>query len=103
MAKSNRRVMTEAERKLWQFLRRNITGLKFKRQQQIGSYIADFVCLEKRIIVECDGGQHAKENIDKERDAYLNNRGFKVLRFWNTDILQNIEGVWIVIKKEIDK
>jgi very-short-patch-repair endonuclease len=73
---------------LWQ-----IDGYKFRRQQPIGNYIVDFVCLEKRLIVELDGGQHAESDYDAKRDAWLSEQGFSVLRFWNNDVLKNVEGV----------
>jgi len=75
--------MTDAEQKLWQNLRnRQLGGFKFRRQHPIGPYIVDFVCLEKRIIVEADGGQHASDkNADISRDDYLKKKGYRVLRF----------------------
>jgi len=72
-------------------------GVKFRRQQPIGKYIVDFVSFEKRIVIEVDGGQHSEE-VDKERDQWLNNEGFKVLRFWNNEVLKNTEGVFEVIR-----
>jgi len=75
-------------------------GLKFRRQQPIDNYIVDFVCFENRIIIEVDGGQHAAENNkDIERDTYLQRNGFKVLRFWNNEVLRNIDGVLEVIRE----
>ena len=75
-------------------------GFKFRRQQPIDCYIVDFVCFEKKIIVEIDGGQHAiqKEN-DTIRDAYLRQQGFRVLRFWNNDVMQNLNGVLDIIRE----
>ncbi len=74
-------------------------GCKFRRQEPIGNYIVDFVCFEKKIIIEVDGGQHAIESReDKERDSLLKNDGFLILRFWNNEVLQNIEGVLEVIR-----
>nr|WP_244639219.1 endonuclease domain-containing protein [Bosea sp. ANAM02] len=79
---------TEAERTLWLLLRdRRFSGFKFRRQVQIGRYIADFVCPAKRLIVEVDGGQHAESTYDAEHDAWLTAQGFRVRRFWNADIL----------------
>jgi len=79
---------------------KQMEGLKFRRQQPIDSYIVDFVCFEKRIIIEVDGGQHAVEkNKDQERDSYLRQFGFKVLRFWNNDVLQNTSGVLEIIRR----
>ena len=100
-AKQNRKAPTAAEHKLWLMLRAKRIGLKFKRQQQIENYIVDFVCFEKGLIIECDGGQH-NEEVDKERTLFLEKKGYKVLRFWNKDIFQNIAGVWGMIKKELD-
>jgi very-short-patch-repair endonuclease len=71
-----------------------MAGLKFRRQQPIGKYIADFVCQEKRLIIELDGGQHALNQVqDAERDAWLRTQGYTVLRVWNADVFQNLEGV----------
>jgi len=100
LARKNRRNLTDAERKVWFFLRGKQTGFAFRRQHQIGQYIVDFVCLEKKLIIECDGGQHTEE-IDKERTIFLEQEGYKVVRFWDNDILENIEGVYEVIVKEL--
>lgn len=73
-------------------------GLKFKRQQPIGNYVVDFVCFEKKLVIELDGGQHADQVIqDATRTCWLESQGFEVLRFWNNDVLQNMDGVWDVI------
>ena len=101
LAKANRKTQTEAERKLWHYLRNSGLEHKFKRQQQIGNYIVDFICFEKNLVIECDGSQHVEENIDRERTEFLTKEGFKILRFWNFDILKNIEGVWEEIKKAL--
>src|SRR5437899_1689174 len=86
-----RREMTDAERKLWSALRsRQMEGAKFRRQQPIGPFIADFVCQERRLIIEADGGQHAESSTDDRRTAFLESKGYRVLRFWNNDILQNL-------------
>ena len=94
-ARELRRNATDAERALWRHLRMwQLDGYKFRRQQPIGNYIVDFVCLEKRLIIELDGGQHAEQsNYDSERDAWLRDQRFTVLRFWNNDVLKNVEGV----------
>lgn len=99
-AKELRRNATDAEQLLWKHLKaRQLEGWKFRRQEQIGRFIADFVCYEKGIIVEADGGQHAQEKgKDDERTEWLNSQGFAVLRFWNNEILTNIEGVVEVIR-----
>ena len=78
---------------MWRALRsRQLDGLKFRRQAKIGPYIFDFVCIEARLIVEIDGGQHDTD-IDSNRTKFLEQHGFKVLRFWNNDVLENLEGV----------
>src|SRR5438874_10921741 len=87
--------MTNAERKLWRALRlRQLDSLRFRRQFAIGRYIVDFVCLEARIIVELDGGQHdAQRNYDAARDRWLTEQGFQVIRIWNNAVTQNVAGV----------
>ena len=86
---------TDAERKLWSILRAGrLDGLRWRRQEIIDDrYIADFICFEHRLIVEADGGQHAESVHDEERDKYLTGQGFRILRFWNKDILVNSGGV----------
>jgi very-short-patch-repair endonuclease len=95
LARHMRANPTDAERKLWYLLRDKRLGeLKWRRQEIIDDrYILDFVCYEHRLIVEADGSQHAESADDIERDAWLVEQGFKVMRFWNGDILTNIEGV----------
>jgi very-short-patch-repair endonuclease len=84
---------TDAERRLWQILRaKRLDGYKWKRQLPIDRFIVDFACLRHRLIVEADGSQHGEE-VDGRRDAYLRAQGFRILRFWNNDILTNEEGV----------
>jgi very-short-patch-repair endonuclease len=79
---------TEAERRLWSILRdRRFSSFKFRRQQLIEPYIADFVCLSERVIIEADGSQHSDSTDDVRRDTYLRAQGFRLLRFWNNDIL----------------
>jgi very-short-patch-repair endonuclease len=94
-ARQLRRNPTEVERLLWQKLRFwQIDGFKFRRQQPLGNYIVDFVCFERRLIVEIDGGQHAAQReYDAKRDSRLHDQGFIVLRFWNSDIVENMDGV----------
>ena len=101
LSKSLRKRPTEAEALLWKRLRaKQIEGLKFRRQEPIDKYIVDFICLQTRIIVEVDGGQHALEkDRDAERDRYLRKQGFRILRFWNNEVLQNIDGVLEVIRE----
>ena len=95
VARALRKNPTQAERRLWRALRlRQIGNVKFRRQQPIGNYVADFVCLEHRLIVEVDGGQHASRvAYDKRRTRWLESRGYVVLRFWNNDVLANTDGV----------
>jgi len=93
LARDLRRRMTEAEALLWQHLRaRQIADCKFRRQLVLGPYIADFVCIEKKLIVEADGGQHDEQQ-DAERTEYLRGLGYRVLRFWNHEILTETEAV----------
>jgi very-short-patch-repair endonuclease len=93
-AKQMRREPTAAEHRLWQILRaKRLAGYKFKRQLPVDHYIADFACLQHRLIVEADGGQHNESESDRQRDNHLRNQGFRVLRFWNTEIFENEEGV----------
>jgi very-short-patch-repair endonuclease len=94
-ARQLRRNLTEAEQALWRHLRlRQLDGHKFRRQQPIGPYIADFICFETRLIVELDGGQHSSQTTsDAERSAWLEMQGFRVMRFWNHEVLQNTEAV----------
>ncbi len=101
-AKSLRKRPTNVEAILWNRLRaRQIEGVKFRGQQPIENFIFDFISFEKRIVVQLDGGQHA-ENRDKDiqRDRFFAENGFEVLRFWNNDVLENLEGVLEVIRKK---
>ena len=95
LARTLRKESTDAERWLWQRLRhRELLGWKFRRQHPIGRYIVDFVCIEKRIIIELDGSQHAENQItDSARSEYLKEKGYQVLRFWNNDVLVRGEAV----------
>ncbi|SMF84460.1 Very-short-patch-repair endonuclease [Azospirillum oryzae] len=93
-ARGMRMVPTDAERHLWQYLRNGqLGGWRFRRQHPIPPYILDFVCLEVCLAVEVDGGQHADSGYDEARTAFLKSRGWRVLRFWNNDVLRNPEGV----------
>ena len=94
---------TEAERALWKHLRlRQLAGQKFRRQVPLGGYIVDFVCIEKRLIIEVDGGQHSETaDTDAERTAWLEARGFRVLRFWNHEVLGDTEAVMGVIREAL--
>jgi very-short-patch-repair endonuclease len=93
-ARTLRRNLTDAERRLWSLLRdRRLDGHKFRRQHPVGPFILDFACVEHQLVVEADGGQHADSERDKRRDIYLRRHGWRILRFWNHDILSNSEGV----------
>jgi len=93
-AQALRRNSTDAEMKIWFAVRdRRLAGFKFVRQEPIGPYIADFVCRDAKLIVEVDGGQHNESERDQRRDAFLATKGYRVLRFWNSDVLTNIDGV----------
>ncbi|MBA7510003.1 hypothetical protein ES705_01977 [subsurface metagenome] len=98
-----RKNSTEVERYLWRYLRRNqLEGFKFRRQQPIGRYIVDFVNFKRKIVIEVDGGQHAiGSRKDRKRDKWLREEGFEVLRFWDNDVLKNIEGVLEVIRDKL--
>ncbi|MBO9714607.1 MAG: DUF559 domain-containing protein [Sphingomonas sp.] len=88
-----RRNQTDAEAALWRLLRnKRLLGWKFKRQQPIGPYVADFVCLSARLIVEADGSQHLDSAHDAKRDRWLESQGFRLLRLWNHEILTNSDG-----------
>ena len=101
-AKRMRRNPTEAERALWRVLRaKRLEGWKFRRQVRIDRYIVDFICFENRLVVEADGSQHSENAYDQARDAYLYAQGFRVLRFWNNDVLANPEGVLTAILVEL--
>ena len=102
-ARNLRKNQTDAESKVWQLIRNNATGYKFRRQFAIDSkYIADFICLEKRLIIEIDGGQHNENTKDIERTLYLAEQDFRVIRFWNNEILQNLEGCYEVLMRELN-
>jgi very-short-patch-repair endonuclease len=102
-ARELRKNPTDAERLLWQKLRYwQLDGCKFRRQQPLGRYIVDFACLQRKLIIELDGGQHAQqEDYDKERDVWLRDQGFVVLRFWNNDVMQNMDGVMEMIVESL--
>jgi very-short-patch-repair endonuclease len=104
-AKRMRSEPTDAERALWQLLRaKRFSGYKFKRQVPIDRYIVDFICFNHRLIIEADGSQHAENTYDEARDSYLSQQNFRMLRFWNNDILTNAEGVseaiWAALQDE---
>lgn len=90
---------------LWYQLRAHrFFGLKFKRQKPIGDYIVDFVCLEKHLVIELDGGQHATDiEYDEKRTVYLKSQGFQILRFWNNQVIDELESALEAIKLAIEK
>lgn len=92
-ARALRHNQTPAEKCVWERLRDNGLGVKFRRQVPVGRYIADFACIELKLIVEIDGADHAESRKDEVRTKYLEDLGFKVVRYWNNDVLKNIEGV----------
>jgi lysyl-tRNA synthetase class 2 len=102
-ARRLRRGQTDAETRLWQRLRSDqLGGAKFRRQHPIGAYITDFCCLERGLIVELDGAQHAEQgDQDRERTAFLEGAGYRVIRFWNNDVLRNEESVMIAIAQAL--
>jgi len=100
IARSLRNSPTDAEKLLWSHIRnRKINGLKFRRQHPINKCVVDFVCIERSLVIELDGGQHAESMDDKEGDAWLGREGYTVLRFWNNEVLTNIDGVLETIWK----
>ena len=98
-ARKLRQNATDAETLLWRHLRdRRLAGFKFRRQHVIGHYIVDFVCPSEKLIVELDGGQHAERvAYDERRTGYLESNGFRVVRFWNNDLLRDVDSVLVVI------
>ncbi|MCA3191348.1 MULTISPECIES: endonuclease domain-containing protein [unclassified Cupriavidus] len=100
-ARALRASQTPAEQRLWYFLRdRRLLNLKFKRQHPLGPYVADFLCMEYKLIVEADGGQHGTFG-DVDRDIWLREHGYTVLRFWNNQIHKEIEGVLEAIRQAV--
>jgi very-short-patch-repair endonuclease len=94
---------TDAERRLWSLLReRRLNGHKFRRQVPIGSYIADFACFESMLIVEADRGQHADNPYDQRRTNWLQSQGWCVVRFWNSEILRNPQGIAATILQKLE-
>jgi very-short-patch-repair endonuclease len=93
---------TEAERHLWRIVRAGNMGVKFRRQAVIGRYVVDFVCFEKKLVIEVDGGQHDQDQKDVRRDEWLKSQGYQVLRFWNNDVLGNMDGVYGVIEARLN-
>ncbi len=99
-----RREQTPAEAKLWDYLRAHrANGVHFRRQHAIGKYIVDFCAVRKKLVIEVDGAQHLEQQTyDAERTAFLESKGYRVLRFWNNEVLKNIDGVMTVILDEIE-
>ena len=104
-ARQLRKDSTEAERLLWTRVRTSrLDGHKFRRQQPIGPYIVDFVCFEAKLVLELDGGQHVQaETTDRARDTWLRAQGFRVLRFWNNDVMENLDGVLARIMENLTR
>jgi very-short-patch-repair endonuclease len=102
-ARKLRKSSTDTELRLWlQLKNRNLGGFKFRRQHPIPPYVADFVCLEQKLIVELDGGQHAERTArDAERTAYLESKGFRVIRFWNDEALKQTDAVLEEILRQL--
>ena len=100
-ARKLRRAMTDAETRIWHSVRdRRLGGFKFKRQWSLGPYIADFCCIERRLVLEIDGGQHSPEK-DARRTAALRAMGYRVVRYWNNDGLGNLDGVLTSLLAEL--
>ena len=96
--------MTDAEKHLWRRIRMQQMGVKFRRQHPAGNYILDFACIELKLTVELDGGQHAElKTHDHVRTLWLESQGWKVLRFWNNEVLQDIESVLTEINRKLLK
>ena len=102
-ARRLRQNLTDAERVLWRALRElDNQGGRFRRQHRIGHYVVDFACTPAKLVVEVDGGQHAwRADKDAERTAFLESRGYRVIRFWNNEVLENLEGVVEKIQAEL--
>ena len=100
LANANKKNLTKQEAVLWTHLKNKQLGIIFRRQYPIkNKYIVDFVCLNKKLIIELDGSQHVDNKKDMERTAFLENLGFRVIRFWNRDVNKNVAGVVEEIKK----
>ena len=104
LARKNRNNPTEAETLLWNYLKNNGLGVTFKRQHIIGDYITDFVCMDSKLIVELDGGYHQlpqQQTNDAERTKWLENKGYKIIRFTNEELFENIDEVLEKIKEKL--
>jgi very-short-patch-repair endonuclease len=101
-ARALRREPTEVEKVMWRLLRnRQFANIKFRRQYPVGPFVADFACPSQRVIIELDGSQHAENVSDQRRDAYLVRNGWRVLRFWNADVMENPNAVLFRIGQAI--
>jgi very-short-patch-repair endonuclease len=101
-ARELRKNATEAEKRMWRVLRENFRGAKFRRQVPIGSYYADFFSFSAKLVIEVDGGGHGEaQDYDARRTAFLESQGLRVIRFWNNDVLSNIEGVITIISESL--
>ena len=107
LAKGLRKRSTDAEKLLWSDLRAGrCEGMKFRRQHPVGQYIVDFVCLERKLIIELDGGQHAlpdEARKDRQRDAWLEKEGYTVVRFWDNEVLMNRNGILDAIRERLNR
>lgn len=105
LARTLRRNQTRAENRFWNQVRnRQLRGYKFRRQVPLGKYVADFVCQDKKVIVELDGGQHAEQaEQDLKRTRGLEQLGYQVIRYWNNDVLENMEGVLTNLLEELER
>jgi BirA family biotin operon repressor/biotin-[acetyl-CoA-carboxylase] ligase len=101
IAQKLRREPTDAEKRMWWHLRGRQLGVQFTRQFQIGNAVVDFACRSLRLAIELDGGQHADNPTDEARTRMIEAYGYRVVRFWNTDVLQNTDGVLQMIAAEI--
>jgi very-short-patch-repair endonuclease len=103
-ARSLRRASTRAELVLWTRIRgRQLGGFKFVRQEPIGRYYVDFLCRDRHLIVELDGGQHSESSQDRQRDSELCALGYRVIRVWNNDVIDNLDGVLQMLLSELEK
>ena len=103
VARKLRNDMTDAERRLWSHLRASqLEGVKFIRQHPIGDFVVDFACRSARLAIELDGGQHADNPADDARTQIIEAHGYRVIRFWNNEVLQNTDGVLTAILEELN-
>ena len=102
IARKLRKKTTPAERKLWAVLRNDQQGVNFRRQHAVGNYIPDFVCIKKKLIIELDGAQHLEQvEYDDARTRFLQTKGYRVIRFWNRDVMNDLKDVLAVIQAAI--